>query len=340
MGSNSETQEFTSPHETGAVELGELYQSIARRVAKRGINRARDLLREEIISGDVGGTVSHPGHRGSPADKIDADMDETLEQLIRSNSPDAIFFSEERQRTYHPKARQIVARADPVDGTKNALRLFGSYAVAVYYERVGRNADHLTHLAGAIASSHGEVVSWCKHRHGGEVWVEWPTSLPWDESNPSDMDELNAGNFAVQLVREEEQLRAAGLRAGDKRSGGAGGGAGGRRGEPIFNRLGLGDAASDSWVSTCGGNPMIAPLLLGDLGAIVEPKADVSVDDALYLIPLVLAGGEAIGPSGESIEVFEPFRALNEEERRIGPFVATVGQESKQYWRKKVRDSI
>jgi hypothetical protein len=333
----SETQEFAPFDETGSVSLGEVYQTLSRRIVKRAINRARDLLREEVRSASVGSTISHPGHRGSAADKIDADMDEVLEGLVKTYSPNALFLSEERHRTFHPRARQIVARADPVDGTKNALRLFSAYAVAVYFERVSRDADHLTHLAGAIATAHGEVVSWCKHRHGGEVLIEWPKTLPWDESESDQDDGVVEGDFAVHLVRENEQLHAPGLRPGVAQAVAAVATTEERRNLPLFKKLGLEQAANELWVSTCGGNPMIAPLLLGDLGAIIEPKEDVSVDDALYLIPLALAGGEVMGASGESMEVFEPFRAFNEEERRIGPFVATIGQDSKRFWRARLR---
>jgi hypothetical protein len=77
----------------------------------------------------------------------------------------------------------------------------------------------------------------------------------------------------------------------------------------------------DLWVSTLAGNPLVAPLLLGELGAIIEVRP-VKLYDALYLIPLMLAGGAVVNDSLEVIDVRRAFSEVNSVRRSIGPFVA------------------
>jgi hypothetical protein len=80
------------------------------------------------------------------------------------------------------------------------------------------------------------------------------------------------------------------------------------------------------WITTLGGNPLITPLLLGHLGAIIEPH-EVKVHDAAYLIPLVLSGGIVVDFDGNPLRVLEAgFNGWSRQNRMIGPFIASVSQ--------------
>jgi hypothetical protein len=89
------------------------------------------------------------------------------------------------------------------------------------------------------------------------------------------------------------------------------------------------DAATDFWLVNTAGNPIVAPLLCGELGAVYEPKA-LQLHDAAYLVPLAMAGGRVTTPTGAALDVFGHFSELGSE-RTIGPFIAAPGRAGIEY---------
>lgn len=85
---------------------------------------------------------------------------------------------------------------------------------------------------------------------------------------------------------------------------------------------------SGVYISSLGGNPLLLPLLLGDLGAVLEIKGQ-KLHDAVFLLPLVLAGGFVVyWKSGEPVDVWSVFSESAVDRRRIGPYVAAVSTDA------------
>lgn len=273
--------------------LGASFQTVARRIVKRGLNDVRATLRRYQDDPGGSGTVARPASypEEEPQHWLDRQVDRVLRHYVHDVDPAIVYESEEWDADRVPNAGDVIARADPIDGTTHARTLFGGYAVVIYFEQVDPDRAHVTNLAGAIAASTAEVVSWNSIR--GEVLVEWAANFRWKDSQPKREDKpprTLTGSKPVRwklLNREAGERTAEALKRGDPDRVAAVANKPKRR-QALRERLNLDE--TDLWFANSAGNPLIAPLLLGDLGGIVEPLPIKSLHDAAYLLPLHYAG--------------------------------------------------
>jgi hypothetical protein len=179
------------------------------------------------------------------------------------------------------------------------------------------------------------VVSWQRFRGSGDVYIDWPDDFSWPSQSESDETHRATSKEAVRQPTWEAKIGGgSALRphAGVPARIAAVAGTPNRLEEvnlsyDIFSKAKTRFASQRRWLSTIAGNPCIAPLLVGDLGAIIEPR-DVKMYDAIYLIPLVLAGGHVYSLSSRNeIDPFEIFSMDLPLTRTMGPFVASVDPE-------------
>ncbi|HEX6501102.1 MAG TPA: hypothetical protein VF054_19040 [Micromonosporaceae bacterium] len=326
----------------GRMEMASEYRVAAARIVATGLNQARGEIRSQVVSGLVNPLafrgVSDQG--GFEPTKIDAMMDRVIESLVSSRMPGVIYCSEESPRNLYPEPGDIVAWSDPLDGTTNAFTFFGGYAVVLYFDRFihGR----YDHLAGAIASSDGTIVSWQRFHDDGEVWIDWPDEMRWpglkagSENGVARTPATPPYRVGVGRIGDDDPLATAGrvipLFGGVRKRLASVASTVSRR-EDLDRILDLGredgppDRQTDMVLSTLAGNPLVSALLVGQLGAIVEPHA-VKLHDAAYLIPLVLAGGVVVDLNDNEINVFRAFEQVEPARRRVGPFIAAASEES------------
>lgn len=254
--------------------------------------------------------------------------------------PGVIYCSEESPRNLYPEPGDIVAWSDPLDGTTNAFTYFTGYAVVLYFDRFIN--DRYDHLAGAIASSEGSIVSWQHFRGDGEVWIDWPDDMRWPGLTPkvendtaraiptpprrvgvgrvADVDPFVTGGRVIPVFGGVPRRLASVASTASRK-------------EDLDRILDLGrdngapDKQNDVVLSTLAGNPLVSALLVGQLGAIIEPHA-VKLHDAAYLIPLVMAGGVVVDLDDNEINVFRAFEEVDPSRRRIGPFIAAASEKS------------
>ncbi|WP_158711638.1 FIG domain-containing protein [Streptomyces xylophagus] len=311
------------------------YRNIAIDVVANGINKARSELRTQLLSGDVNPHASSAiaGQRGYPPTKIDVVMNDYLGNLVRARVPEVQYFSEESSTNDFPTQGRLYARCDPLDGTTNAFTALGAYAVVLYFEEYKN--DKYNHLAGAIASSDGTIVSW-EHFGGsiGEVWIDWPSDFNWPSLEGRD-EYLNnsAGSgddpgFGKQVGKPNgtplhgAKLRRVAVVASTV-----------KRWRDVISRFNLTSEPDSNapkeeqrWLSTLGGNPFVTPLLLGELGVIIEPHK-IKLHDAAYLIPLTLAGGTVVDFHDIDIPVVTTAFSDPSNERGVGPFIASTNED-------------
>jgi hypothetical protein len=325
------------------------YRIAALTIVKDALNYARREIQRQLIkgAGDPVAFAAKGPPEGYPATRLDSQMNRRIQQHVGRRTPRATYWSEENRSNVFPEDGDVFAWCDPLDGTTNAFTVFGGYAVVLFYE-VYRDQG-FEHLAGAIASSSGEIVSWQKFGGSGEVWIDWPSDFVWPslEGGPAHESQSESVIWArevdvtdpVPKGVEIGQLRSGAgdigaevpIQAGYKRRFASVATTVARR-ERLFKDFDLHSADSSSrkdrlWLSTCAGNPLIAPLLLGDLGAIIEVES-VRLHDAAYLIPLLLAGGKVVNPDESELPVYRAFFEPNPEARTIGPFVAAASGEA------------
>jgi hypothetical protein len=274
---------------------------------------------------------------GYPPAEIDALMDRFISSEVAKRVPGATYLSEEGAVNIAPEPGEIIAWCDPLDGTTNALTVFSDFAVVLFFEQY--DGVRFEHLGGAIASSDGTVVSWQQYQGQGEVWVDWAGDLHWPAEDGNQSGEANlespsaSAPFIVQVGLDTQTKPRAGV---SSRVAAVAATSRHRNDLSRFYDLtlvddGVGndDAGSmgNRWLSTLGGNPCIAPLLLGELGAIIEPNY-VDKHDAIYLVPLTLAGGQVIGL--EKKDDIKPlsFFSENDPGHLMKPFIAFVRDEA------------
>ncbi|MEU3455127.1 hypothetical protein ABZ671_16235 [Micromonospora sp. NPDC006766] len=327
----------------GRMALAAYYRTAAVQIVREGLNYVRTELRSQIVSGQVNplAVQADSEQDGYSPTRIDAVMDRLIEQRVRQLSPGATYISEENRKTVSPDPGDIYAIADPLDGTTNAFTMFGAYSVVLYFDRFTGN--EFDHLGGAIASSDGSIVSWQNFRNGeGEVWIDWPENFDWPTTDAT--AETDTIQPATQIPRPPLGIQVARKRR-------AGGSWAGRPQAEIHHGLSTrmaavsystgrradlddhfdfkpraDDGESRLYVSSFAGNPVIAPLLVGQLGSVVETRA-VKLHDAAFLIPLVLAGGLVVDFTDTEINVLRCFQQHDGADplaRRIGPFIAAA----------------
>jgi fructose-1,6-bisphosphatase/inositol monophosphatase family enzyme len=226
-------------------------------------------------------------------------MNRWMQERLAQVDPTIEYWSEEAHRTFYPRPRLKIARADPVDGTTNAVTTFSGFAVVLFFEIIGRTGQHVVHLAGAIGSASGMVVSWDAR--------DELVSVTWDERE-------------LLLKRDVDDLRAAAVKQGDEMSIASNAAKPARR--RLLNKY-FDFTDEETWLVTQAGNPIIGPLLLGQLGAVIEPRP-VKLHDAAYLVPLHLAGGVVRSLDNQPLGLDEYFSRLASREREVPPFVAAA----------------
>jgi len=315
--------------ETKTDIAAELWRETAVTVAKQGLNAARALLRQHAIEPYQGWTEAPRKDRGDQTHWIDAEMRDVMSRLVaEASGGGAIHVGEEEQIPMNMVGGEVLARTDELDGTTNALTLFSSFAIVVFIERVRSNRESVTHVAGAIAAATGEVTSWSREQGGkNKVLIEWPAPFSWEDEGGGESDATGVVVPKQLLLESDHETEvAAALRPGTLGRLASNASRHDRRlliGEAMGRALRQED---DLWLSNAGGNPVIAPLLAGELSAVYEPKS-LELHDAAYIVPLYLAGGEIWSPHGNRIDVLRQFQKLGSR-REIGPFVAGTSTEA------------
>jgi hypothetical protein len=325
------------------AQLASKYRLIALDITKRGLNLARRELRDQITSGRVNPTAMQTSNEqaGFKPTKIDTVMDTFMSREVNSADGKVTHYSEENMKNVYPSRGDIYAWCDPLDGTTNAFTLFGAYAIVLFFDRY--NGASFDHLGGAIASFDGTVVSWEHWRNGnGEVWIDWPIDFFWPGSQddfPSQHVIQNQDRrdteppFGVRIASTDadKNVDSVAVYPGIAQRIGSVASTTNRRAE-LFHLFDLGAEEPGLpkehrlYLSTVAGNPFIAPLLLGQLGAMVETQSP-KLHDAAYLIPLLLAGGVVVDlDDSNEIQVFRKFSQPNPAERKIGPFIASADE--------------
>jgi hypothetical protein len=325
---------------SGQMETAAVYRMIALEIVAEALNVALRELRAQVAEGRVNPPAisSAPGQPGFEPTKIDTVMDRLIESRITALAPGAIYCSEELRRSTFLEERQVIAWSDPLDGTTNCFTFFTGFAVVVYFDRYVNG--RLDHLAGAIASADGSVVSWQHFRGMGEVWVDFPEELSWPSRGiPSVPVQGQVSTSATSIELVPASLAGSTRFAGTTvpHNGVASRLASVSSTEGRFRDVGK---LFDIWhedatgtndrtmLSTLAGNPLVCPLLLGQLGSVVEVRA-VQLHDAAYLLPLTLLGGHVVDPvDGRQVDVLRAFSEVAPDRRRIGPFVAATSMES------------
>lgn len=327
----------------GRMALAVYYRTVAIQIVREGLNCVRTELRNQIISGRVNPLATQASFEqdGYSPTRIDAMMDRLIELRVRELSPGATYLSEENRKTVSPDPGDIYAIADPLDGTTNAFTVFGAYSVALYFDRfTGTGFDH---LGGAIASADGSIVSWQNFRNGeGEVWIDWPEELIWPTTEPAGESPIRHASIAttapplgIQVARNRRAGAAWASRPLTELHHGLSSRLAavsytvGRRAEldALFDlKPQPTDEETRTYISSFAGNPAITPLLVGELGAVIETRS-VKLHDAAYLIPLVLAGGIVVDFTDTEINVLRSFQRHDGTDllgRQIGPFIAAT----------------
>ena len=314
----------------GLMGLAESIRLQILTILQSALNEARANVRTQLVSGQVNPVVarartSHDQGGFTPT-KVDAHMDRYIETLVRTAWPNAHYTSEELERTTDLDERQIVFSCDPVDGTTNAFTILGKWSIVLFADMFlnGR----LVHLAGGIAMSDGEIITWQNFQGRGEVWVEFPADYTWPTvADASRQVPDRPGPFVVQLGEGVDR----GPYPGKARRFGS-------VAHSVERRRLLASAFdlmaeppgtekdAQVWLSSIGGNAIASALLLGELGASIETKA-VKLIDAAYVIPLVLAGGVVVDLDDRgNVDIWERFADTGT--RRIGPFIAAASEEA------------
>lgn len=315
------------PGETATELAAELWRETAVNISKRGVNTAHALLRQQAITPYKGRTEAPPKVRGDATHWIDAEMRKAMNTFVdEATNGTAIYVGEEENVPHNLKHGDYLARTDELDGTTNSLTLFSAFAIVVFIERVRRNEESVTHVAGAIAAATGEITSWSRDQDGkSNVLIEWPVPFSWEQPNGGDPAAVPAP-FRLQLDKDQEAQRSPALREGLVNRIAVNAAHPARR--ALLERT-MGKALAEDpnlWVSNSAGNPLAAPLLAGELSAIYEPKS-LQLHDAAFLVPLYLAGGKIRSPRGDHVDVIGHFEELGSS-RTIGPFVAGASAEA------------
>jgi hypothetical protein len=306
---------------TGYLKLAELYMRVATEAVIAAAYHLRGLRFEPPRTGK---TIGRAGHGGAPAHSVDVDMDEALRGVIYEFNKEIVFMGEESAAGANLRPQRIFAYCDPVDGTTNLRALDLGWAIVVFFERVRSDGERFAHLGGAIYTSSGTIVSWARGGVAGVTRIHHPAAPVYDFSvgiavpNAEDVGTRAAGPRTLILKRGADDAPSKLLRGGSSKLIAAVAASGERRRllDELYDFTGTG---FNVW--TIGGNPMIAPLLVGDLGAVIEVER-VDLHDAVYLMPLVIAGGHVFDHDGREINVFSAFE--NAPRTTVEPFVAVV----------------
>jgi len=243
------------------------------------------------------------GHRGEPTRPLDERAASTLSQfLVEAKRGHRILheyveIGEEQHRPFDPQTPDLLLiRSDVLDGTTNAVTLLDSWATAVLLDLARRRAPgHFRHLAGAIGTSAGWVVSWTNvsTRAGvgryrdvrGSVYIE------------------NVLHHYLSSSSAVRRFQLGSLTAGNPNRIAAVAAPSGRRGK-LSDKFG--EVIHESWFWSGAGNPLAPALLAGELGAVIEPEF-VTLHDSAYLIPFTILGGEVADWSGLRIQVLDHY---------------------------------
>lgn len=320
------------------AELVSQYRVQALKIVQDALNHARSEIRQQIVTGRVNpvavqGLGEEQG--GFNPTLIDVEMNNFIARRVAAINPNVTYWSEEERKNLFPSEGDIFAWCDPLDGTMNSFTYFAGYAIVLFFERYTHG--QFDHLAGAIASSDGSIVSW-HHFAGetGEVFIDWPLDFVWPGSEGSvDLQDRPTERLAYSVQMKTTRYATPGIvpiYTGVDQRFAAVASKGKRRAEldRMFDlTTDSPEAAKDNPVvlSTLAGNPLIAPLLVGQLGAIIEPHSP-TLHDAAYLIPLILSRGVVVDFDDQQVHVIEKFSEPDPAKRRIGPFIASAGEEA------------
>jgi hypothetical protein len=319
----------------GRTQRAAHLREVSRTITQRAVNMARREIWRQVSSGKLVNPDAHTTIRnvtGFQPTKIDSDMDQAILRMVLAEEPDARYLSEENESTVYLDEGTLLAWCDPLDGTTNAFTAFSGFAVVLFFEEYAK--PRFDHLAGSIASADGTVVSWQSYRSGaGEVWVDWAGDFDWpaltsEEKERVRLDPLSGDKQSSYRVEVGQQAKLHAYRGVPARLAAVAATAQRRillnNSYDLFKNTVEEDSRDRRWLSTLGGNPYIAPLLLGELGGIIEPR-QVKMHDAVYLIPLVLAGGHVYNlETRHELDPLEFFAAQHTLERSIDSFIAVI----------------
>ncbi len=317
----------------GHMERATAYRVAALDVVQGGLTYARNEIRRQLTTGLVNPSAIETQREGGyQPTLIDTQMDDWIARRVASLTPQATYLSEETRRNIFPQQGDVYVWCDPLDGTTNAFTSLSAYAVVLMYDvfREGRFCNY----AGAVACSHGEVVSWQKFGTSGEVWVDWPGDWTWPTrprvTNGRSRNALRPeaeAPYSIQVGKKgADRVPHAGM---PQRI--AAVATSSRRRSTLASTFDLETETDNSesgeklWLSTLGGNPLAASLLLGELGAVIEPSR-VKLHDAAYLLPLTLAGGVVVDYNNVELNLETIFGEVAPQNRYVGPFVAAVDE--------------
>jgi hypothetical protein len=235
------------------------------------------------------------GHGGEPTIELDAVASDAFRRGAREVRLDGELEGEEFSDSLAWDVGMRRVLVDPLDGTTNARTLMDGFAVAAMVCDL-RSNERFRHIAGAIASSDGTVMSWTECG---------PVRLVNLLARKSDGQ---FGQVAVARVRAGNPDRIAMVGSSSTRR----------------DLLRAAAADDSSWICSFGGNPVGKALLLGDLGSAIETHS-VERWDAIMLWPLQFAGALVTTLAGERIDVADVF-ADPDPRRRMPPYIVATSE--------------
>ena len=281
----------------------------------KGLTQQFELLDEDDRF-DVG-IISRWGHQGDPTRSIDVIAHDALRNFLTHRwchpySPRIV--GEEVSEPINPRDTGIaLIRSDPLDGTTNSLTLLDNWATVVCIDIPRkRRPGHFRHMAGAIATSAGWVLSWdCKSHYCEDGIRAGSDASVFLQSLPIHF-------FSAGEEPRRWQLRALTLGSEDRLAAVC---APAKRRHDLDERFG--GHLECMWLWAGAGNPLGPALLAGELGGIIEPEP-VSLHDSAFLIPFELLGGTTVTLEGKKFSPLDTYEssALSAEEKSMPAFLA------------------
>lgn len=273
---------------------------------------------DERDSDPIGPILSRPGHRGDPTRDIDVKAHSALKEFMRRKwrlPYNYYIVGEEANEPVDLNDRTaVLVRSDPLDGTTNCVTLLDSWATVVCFDIARKNRPgRFRHVAGAIATSAGWLLSWsCQSEYLSDGRrVSDGASTVYLQSVPIHFFSLGepARRWQLSSLTPGNPRRVAAVCASSS-----------RRAEVAQRFLGRLD---DMWLWSGAGNPLGPALLAGELGGILEPSA-VSLHDSAFLIPFQLLGGKITTLQGARFSALDAYEAAvtRTDDKPIPPFLA------------------
>ncbi|ANZ42314.1 hypothetical protein BBK82_46760 [Lentzea guizhouensis] len=266
----------------------------------------------------IGPVLSRPGHRGEPTRDIDFKAHSALKEFLRRRwvlPHNYYIIGEEANEPINLRDQNaVLVRSDPLDGTTNCVTLLGSWATVVCFDVARKNRPgRFRHVAGAIATSAGWLLSW-------SVWSDY---RPDGTRNSFGKTTVFLQSIPIHFFSSGEPARRwqlSSLTKGNPRRLAAVCASASRRAE-VLQRFQA--DMDDTWLWSGAGNPLGPALLAGELGGILEPSA-VTLHDSAFLIPFELLGGTTVTLDGSPFSALDAYEAAatRPDDQPIPPFLA------------------